>query len=225
MLTRGKHLASLTATGNSTRRRSSRTAKIRLDYRAMHEEGITRNMKAVAAKTESRATATPTLGAPAPPLPTTKAKSTNSHCGAIAAFFQPGYIPPKEKQPKKQRKKRVFLTDKERRKWARDHWFQHHGHETSTIHAVAPAKTPIKPTRYVLPSWSVAKATVFDSSTDEESISRTIPASNAVQNGNRNSAGASTDSSDDWATPAPRPDLSSSSDNWATSAYSVCSEQ
>ena len=38
-------------------------------------------------------------------------------------FLRPGYVPPEHKKSKKViKKKRVFLSDKETRQWAREHW-------------------------------------------------------------------------------------------------------
>ena len=49
------------------------------------------------------------------------------------SFFQPDYVSHKMKK-KVIKKQRTMLTDKERRQWARDHWFLHHGQkETSAL--------------------------------------------------------------------------------------------
>ena len=133
------------------------------------------------------------------------------------AFFRPGYVPRKKKK-KAVKKQRVMFTDKERRQWARDHWFLHHGQQESpTLTAptalqkstVAGTDTPDKLSLPALPTWSVAKAAVFDSSSDDDDTNSGFVVTSSQDSGCR------------WAAEAPRPDLSNSdpSDNWAAPAY------
>ena len=102
---------------------------------------------------------------------------------------------------KKKNKKRVMLSDKERRQWAHEHWLLHRGRESVSVHAkqlgqeVRAVKSVVKTVR-ALPTWTVAKAAVFDSSSEEEEeIFRATTVSSSV-------------SSSSWAAAAPRPDLS-----------------
>ena len=157
-------------------------------------------------------------------------------------FFRPGYVPPELKQSKRavkrKGKKRVILTDKQRRQWAREHWFLHHGQEVAPkgakleVDAGDAVNVTVKTARYILPTWTVAKAAVFDSSSDEDadSWSATDPPDSSTSwattaprpdlsgdysSPNSISIWAATaprsDLSDNWASPAPRPDL----DNWS----------
>ena len=144
------------------------------------------------------------------------------------AFFRPGYKPPVQKNSKKaikqKRKARVILTDKERRRWAREHWIEHHGQEATPEKAKSATSDgnsapTAKIVRRALPTWTVAKAAVFDSSSDGEAVSwaASAPSLDSSSSGTATTSrpDLSEESSTEWAVTASRPNLS---DNWSTPA-------
>ena len=207
-----------------TRRRSTRTANKRIDYVAMHNEGIICKEQTTASKNirpESTVSRGPTVTILPGKVEKIKLKSAQENC---AAFFRPGYAPPVHKKPKPKKKKRVILTDKERRQWARDHWRQHYAQENSADHIIQTPKSPVKTIKCALPTWSVAKAAVFDSSSDEEEVAQapSLPCANTTDH--LNNSASSVDLSDNWAAPDPQPHTHDDSDSWAVSACIPSSE-
>ena len=82
----------------------------------------------------------------------------------------------------------------------------------------------MKNIKSALPTWSAAKAAVFDSSSDEEEATQvsSLPCMNTGYHSNKSVSSA--DLSDNWAAPAPQPHTHGDSDAWAVSAYIPSSE-
>ena len=215
---------------DNTRRRSARTASKRIDYLTMHNEGKTRVVKTTPTTSRVR---TPANTSPNGPM--VKANPTGTATNAQLyrareiheAFFRPGYVPPAQKKSKKKKEKRVILTDKERRQWAKEHWYLHHGHENPSISGVQTHKSTVKTVPYTLPSWDVAKPLVFDSSSDEQETLWPTSDSSQVRVDQCNVMTPNSESSDLWAAPASQvEDVSSKvNDVWAESAYIPSSEE